>query len=156
MDYKMAWLLNFLPEWAPQLFIMFGIAGIAVSFVLGYIPLINNYKLPIQVVSVIALVVGVWMEGAFSGSQRWKEKVVELETKILINEEAAKIELAEERSKMSNKTIEYRYVDKVRVVRDTKVVVQEKINNVVSIVDAECKVPREAIDILNFAASHRQ
>jgi hypothetical protein len=148
----MTWLLNLLPDWVPHLIVLFGVLGLAASFILSHIPLISNYKLPIQVVSIVVLVAGIWLEGVIGGNQHWKDKVTELEATIIVNEENAKIALAEEKSKSANTTIQYKYVDKVRVIQDVKIVVQEKIKEVATIIDAECRITPEAIDLLNTSA----
>jgi hypothetical protein len=98
------------------------------------------------------LVAGIWLEGVIGGNQHWKDKVTELEATIVVNEENAKIALAEEKSKSANTTIQYKYVDKVRVIQDVKIVVQEKIKEVATIIDAECRITPEAIDLLNTSA----
>jgi len=148
----MAWLLNLLPSWVPHLIVLLGVIGLTVSLILSHIPLINNYKLPIQIASIVVLVVGIWLEGVIGGNQHWKEKVTELEARIIVNEENAKIALAEEKSKSANTVVQYKYVDRVRVVQDVKIVVQEKIKEVATMIDAECKITPEAIDLLNMSA----
>jgi hypothetical protein len=64
----------------------------------------------------------------------------------------AKVKVAEEKSAQANTKIEYKFIDKVKVVHDTQVVIQERIKEVEKIIDAKCEVPREAIDLLNQAA----
>jgi hypothetical protein len=65
----------------------------------------------------------------------------------------AKVKLAEDKSVVVNKEIEYKFIDRVKIVHDTKIVVQEKIREIEKIVDAKCEVAPEAIDILNRAAA---
>jgi len=148
----MTWLLYLIPSWVPHLIVLLGVISLAVSFISSRIPLISNYKLPILVASVVILVIGIWFEGVIGGNMHWKEKVTELEAKIVVNEENAKIALAEERSKSSNAKIQYKYVDKVRVVQDVKIVVQEKIKEVATKIDSECRMTPDAIDLLNTSA----
>ncbi|NBP02873.1 MAG: hypothetical protein EBU90_22705 [Proteobacteria bacterium] len=148
----MSWFLNFIPSWVPHLIVLLGIFGLAVSFVSGRIPLINNYKLPFQVASAVVLIAGIWLEGLIGGNFHWKEKVNELEAKIIVNEENAKIALAEEKARSSNTKIQYKYVDKIKVVKDVKIVVQEKIKEVATKIDSECKLTPEAIDLINTSA----
>lgn len=148
----MTWLINLIPDWVSHLIVLFGVLGLAASFILSHIPLISKYKLPLQAVSVVVLVVGIWLEGAIGGNQHWKDKVTELEAIIVVNEENAKIALAEEKSKSANTSIQYKYVDKVRVIQDVKIVVQEKIKEVATKIDSECRMTPEAIDLLNTSA----
>jgi hypothetical protein len=43
-------------------------------------------------------------------------------------------------------------VDKVRVVKETQVVIQEKIKTVEVKIDSQCKITSDTVDILNDAA----
>ena len=58
----------------------------------------------------------------------------------------------EEQSKQKNVEIQTIYRDKVKVVKEQQIVIQERIKEVEKKIDAECKIAPEAIDILNQAA----
>ena len=75
-------LLNLFPEWIFFLFLVIGALGVIASFVLTIIPFVKIYKLIIQVVSIILLVVGVWFQGAIANDRIWEAKVNELEIKL--------------------------------------------------------------------------
>jgi hypothetical protein len=137
------WILNFLPFWFFHLITLVGILGLLAGFVLGMIPLINKYKLPIQVVSLLLLVAGIYMEGAISNEEKWQALVREME---------AKVALAEEKSKNANSKIEYKFLDKVKLVEKTQVVIQEKLKEVEKVIDAKCEIDPSVISILNEAA----
>jgi len=137
------WILNFLPFWFFHLITLVGMLGLLAGFVLGMIPLINKYKLPIQVLSLLLLVAGIYMEGAISNEEKWQALVKEME---------AKVALAEEKSKNANSKIEYKFLDKVKVVEKTQVVIQEKIKEVEKVIDAKCEIDPSVISILNEAA----
>jgi hypothetical protein len=75
-------LLGLFPDWIFFLFLVLGVLGVLASFILTIIPLVKNYKLIIQVVSIFLLVIGVWFQGAMSNERIWKAKVHELELKL--------------------------------------------------------------------------
>lgn len=137
------WILNFLPFWVFHLITIAGLLGLAASFVAGIIPLLDKYKLPIQAISLFLLVFGIYMEGAISNEEKWQALVKEME---------AKVALAEEKSKNANAKIEYKFLDKVKFVDKTQVVIQEKLKEVEKVIDAKCEVDPSVISILNEAA----
>ena len=75
-------LLNLLPEWIFFSFLILGSLGVIASFVLTIIPFVKIYKLIIQVVSIILLVIGVWFQGAIANEKIWQAKIDELEIKL--------------------------------------------------------------------------
>ena len=137
------WILNFLPFWFFHLITLLGVVGLVAGFVLGMIPLINKYKLLIQIFSLLLLVFGIYMEGAISNEEKWQALVKEME---------AKVALAEEKSKNANSKIEYKFLDKVKLVEKTQVVIQEKLKEVEKVIDAKCEIDPSVISILNEAA----
>lgn len=75
-------LLNLFPEWIFFSFLVIGALGVIASFVLTIIPFFKIYKLIIQVVSIMILVIGVWFQGAIANDRIWEAKVSELELKL--------------------------------------------------------------------------
>ena len=139
------WILNFLPFWFFHLITLLAVVGLLAGFVLGMIPVINKYKLPIQAVSILLLAFGLYMEGAISNEEKWQAMVKEME---------AKVALADEKSKNATGKIEYKFVDKVKVVKDVQVVVQEKIKEVATVIDSKCELTPEAVSLINAAAKN--
>jgi hypothetical protein len=146
------WMLSFLPDamlvWIINIVLLAGIAGTIVSVLfklaIRWIPWIIPYRTLLQVVSIVLLLAGVYFKGGLAIEQEWRAKVRELE---------AKVALSEEQSKTANTKIEKVYIDRVKVVKDTQVVIQEKLKTVEVKIDAQCKVIPEAINILNDAAA---
>ena len=107
------------------------------------------YKTPIQIVSLIFIVIGVYMSGAISNEQAWQARVKELEVKLA----AAEAEGAKETVKIVEKVVTkqqiikergeeiIKYVDKEIVKYDTKF-----------LPGGECEIPKEFIKTLNTAA----
>lgn len=145
------WLLSFLPDallvWIINIVLLAGIVGTTVSVLfklaIRWLPWIIPYRTLLQVVSIVLLLAGVYFKGGLAIEQEWRARVKELE---------AKVALSEQQSKTANVKIEKVYIDRVKVVKDTQIVIQEKIKNVEIKIDAECKVVPEAINILNEAA----
>jgi preprotein translocase subunit SecF len=91
----------------------------------------------------VLLVAGLYFKGGYAVEMQWRERVAELE---------AKVKESEEKAKEVNEKVVVEYRDRVKVVTETKIVIQEKIKEVEKIVDAQCKVAPEAVLIHNDAA----
>jgi hypothetical protein len=145
------WMLSFIPDamlaWVVNTILIAGIISFVASFFFGYVvrwlPAIAPYHLLIQVISIVLLVSGVYFKGGYSVEMEWRKKVAELE---------AKVAVAEQKSKEANTQIQTVYVDRVKVVKEKQIVIQEKLKTVEVKIDANCRVVPEAIDILNEAA----
>jgi hypothetical protein len=140
------WMLSFLPDaflvWIINIVLLAGIVGTTVSILfkvaIRWIPWIIPYRTLLQVVSIVLLLAGVYFKGGLAIEQEWRARVKDLE---------AKVAIAEAQSKDANTKIEKVYVDRVKVVKDTQVVIQEKLKTVEVKIDAQCKVVPEAINI---------
>jgi len=133
----MMWMLAFIPDaflaWIINTILITGIVGFAASFFFGYVvrwlPAIAPYHLLIQVVSIVLLVAGVYFKGGYSVEMAWRERVADLE---------AKVAISEQKSKEVNEKIVTVYQDRVKIVKETQVVVQEKIKTVEVKIDSQC------------------
>lgn len=115
--------------------------------VVRWMPAIAPYHLILQIVSIVMLVAGVYLKGGYGVEMEWREK-------LRIAEERARA--AEEQAKVVNEKIVTVYKDRVKVVTETKVVIQEKLKEVEKVIDAKCEVVPEAVDIHNSAAKNRK
>lgn len=143
------WLMNFLPNWIFHAVLLAGVLGLIASFILKFIPIISTYKLPIQVGSILLIVIGVWFEGAMSNQAAWEERVKEMQAKV---EEAA-VKSAETNTKIITKTVKQlelvrtrgddiiNYVDR-EVVKDKEVI--KFVEN--------CPIPQIIVNTHNAAA----
>jgi apolipoprotein N-acyltransferase len=114
--------------------------------VLGFVlrfKFLENWRLILQVVGVIALGAGLYMKGGYEVEMQWRNRVAEME---------AKVAVAEAKSKETNTVIQERVVTKIKRVKEVQVKNKEIIKQVEHIINAECTVPKEAIEILNAAA----
>lgn len=133
------WLFNILPDFMFHLFVLVGGLIFLASTVLPFVP----NKTPIQIVSVIVLCFGIWGQGIMTSEQVWKEKVLILEKK-LAQKEAEGVK--------TNIVIQKEYVDRIKKVTEVKWKVKTQIVEKEKIIDANCVVPPEVINILNEAA----
>ena len=144
-------MLSFVPDaflgFIIDTILIAGIISFTVSFFFGFIvrwlPAIAPYHLIIQIVSIVLLVSGVYFKGGYSVEMNWRNKVAALE---------AQVAKAEQKSKEVNEKIVTVYKDKVKVVKETQIVVQEKIKTVEVKIDSQCKITADTVDILNQAA----
>jgi hypothetical protein len=144
-------LLNFIPDafllWIVNAILIAGIIGTIVAFFFGffvrYLPWIIPYRMLLQIVALVLLIAGVYFKGGVGVEMTWRARVADME---------AKVAKAEAESKTANENIKTVYVDKVRVVKETQVVIQEKIKTVEVKIDSQCKITSDTVDILNDAA----
>jgi len=143
------WILSILPEAAIHTIFGLGILGTIAGFVLGFIPFVKTYKLAIQIIGILLLVFGVYLEGGLADYKEWELRVKEIE---------AKVAQAEAKSANTNVEIQEKIVTKTKVIR-------EKGRDIIQYIDKEvikkeevikyienCPVPKEFIDLHNQAA----
>jgi hypothetical protein len=141
-------IIEYLPEWVIHLIFGAGVLGVIAGFALGIIPFIKPYKLAIQVISLLVLSLGVYLEGGLEDARIWKMKILELEVKIKESE---------------NKSAEVNTVIQDRVITKTRVV-KEKAAEVVKYIDRDvvkkeevvkfierCSLPQDVVDAHNRA-----
>jgi hypothetical protein len=144
------WLLHLLPTslilWIVNIAMIAGAIGILASFFIKFIPFINIYRTPIQIVSIIVFCTGIYWYGGYTTEMMWRDQVAQMEEKVAESEA---------KSKKVNRVIQKVYVDRVKVVKQDVVVVQEKIREISNTIDKDCKITPEAIDLLNQAARRK-
>ncbi len=148
----MFWLLAWIPDgvllYVVHTILIIGAISSFLSFfllhrIVRWFPALAPYHLLLQIVSAVLLVAGIYLKGGYDTEAEWRQRVAELE---------AKVKESEEKSKEVNEKIVVKYKDRVKVIKDTQIVVQEKIKEVEKLVDAKCEVAPEAVNILNEAA----
>lgn len=142
------WILSFLPDSFLLLIInLVLIAGAVLAvlgfFLAGWIPGLRNYKTLAQILGVILLAAGLYWKGGYGVEMEWRSRAAELQ---------AKIDAAEAKSKEVNTVIQEKVVTKVKHIKDTQVKIQQQIVEREKIINSECTVPPEAIELLNKAA----
>jgi hypothetical protein len=139
------WIINWLPEFIVHLIFLAGVVGTIAGFVLGFIPLISKYKLPIQIISLILLSLGVYLEGGLAEKAKWELRVKEME---------AKVAQAETKSAIVNTEIVEKVITQKQIVKVKGDKVIEYIDREVKVFDNTCTVPEIAIKAHNMAAKN--
>ena len=149
------WMLSFVPDslliWIVNTILVIGAVGSFLSFfvlhkILNKIPALAPYYLLIQVVSAVLLVAGIYFKGGYDVEASWRDKIR------VAQEKAA---LAEAQAKETNVKLDAEIKKKQRVVKENTIVYRDRIREVEKIIDKECKVAPEAIDIHNAAAKNK-
>ena len=143
------WIISILPEWAFHLILTAGIIGTVAGFALGMIPAIRQYKIPIQVISLLVLSLGLYLEGGLADYKEWEARVKEMEAKVAVAEEKANTKNVEVQEKIvtQTKVIKEKGKDIIKYI-DKEVIKTEEVIKYVE----NCPVPKSIIDIHNDAA----
>jgi uncharacterized membrane protein YeaQ/YmgE (transglycosylase-associated protein family) len=148
-------MLSFVPDslliWIVNTILIIGAVGSFLSFfvlhkLLNKIPALAPYYLLIQVVSAVLLVAGIYFKGGYDVEASWRDKIR------VAQEKAA---LAEQQAKEANVKLDAEIKKKQQVVKENTIVYRDRIREVEKIIDKECKVAPEAIDIHNAAAKNK-
>lgn len=150
------WILHLLPEamilWVCNILLAAGIALTVAAFFIKSIPILNQYRLPAQILGIALLVIGVYWRGGYAVEQDWRERVAEVE---------AKLAAAETRSAEVNTEIVTRVVTQTKIVRERgddiiKYVDREVVKNqeVIRFVE-NCPIPEIIINTHNAAALNK-
>lgn len=145
--WQLSFMFGLIPDslfvWITYALFGLGFALYVASKLVSIIPFISQYKTLAEVVGIVLLVVGAYFYGGWGTEQAWRAKVAELEERVKISEQ---------QSKEANSKIQTKIVEKVKEIK----VFQDRIKEVIiekeKIIDAQCKVPQEALDILNESA----
>ena len=104
------WIISFLPDWVLHAITIAGVLGTIVGFVLGMIPAVKTYIIPIRVISLLLLSFGLYLEGGLADYKVWEAKVKEVEAKLA----QAELQSAKENTKIVTKVITKTQVVKTR------------------------------------------
>ena len=139
------WIINWLPEFVVHLIFLAGVIGTIAGFVLGFIPFVSKYKLPIQIISLLLLSLGVYLEGGLAEKAKWEIRVKEME---------AKVAEAQAKAAETNIQIVEKVVTEKEFIRLKGQKVIEYIDREVKVFDANCTVPEVAIKAHDMSASN--
>ena len=139
------WIINWLPEFVVHLIFLAGVVGTIAGFVLGFIPFVSKYKLPIQIISLLLLSLGVYLEGGLAEKAKWELRVKEMEAQVAKAEaEAAKV----------NTVIVEKVVKEKEFIKVKGQKVIEYIDREVKVFDENCTVPDVAIKAHDMSAGN--
>ena len=133
-----------MPAWLTIAFIVVGVLGLLASLFIKKIPFINQYNLPIILVSVVLLVSGVYLQGALAYKESTDLAVAKLEKKLAE---------AEAKSAQTNTEIVEKLVKDTEVIRLKGKTITEYVDREIVKYDNKCELPKEVIDAHNAAAT---
>jgi hypothetical protein len=139
----MIWLLSFLPNFVFHLIVIAGLLGLIASQFFRFIPFVSTYSLPIKVISIIALVIGVWFEGGISNNDAWLAKVKEMEVKVAA---------AEAKSSEANVKIITKVVEREKIIKEKTNANSQAITKYVT---DECRLSNVAV-VLHDSSSRNE
>ena len=142
------------------------LAGVLLTlagFVLGFIPFFGRYKIALQIVGLLTLVFGAYLEGGLADNKLWEAKVKEVEAQVAQAEAEAAKKNTELQAKLSEKkevikekgdTI-IKYVDRYKdreVLKEIPGPERVKVEEVIKFVE-NCPIPTEILELHNKAAT---
>jgi hypothetical protein len=139
------WIINWLPEFVVHLIFLAGVVGTIAGFVLGFIPFVSKYKLPIQIISLLLLSLGVYLEGGLAEKTKWELRVKEME---------AKVAAAQAESQKTNVQIVEKIVTEKEYIKVKGARVVEYIDREVKVFDSNCTIPEVAIKAHDMSAGN--
>jgi hypothetical protein len=150
------WILHLLPDafinWIVNIILIAGAVTTVAGFFVKFIPFVNTYRIPVQIAGIVLLTTGVYFQGGYSTEMAWRERVREVEAKLV---------LAEKQSAEVNTEIVTRVVTQTKIVRERgndiiKYVDREVVKNqeVIKFVE-NCPIPDVIVNTHNAAALNR-
>lgn len=138
------WLLKFLPNWIFYGILLAGLAGLASTYLMKFIPFIFIYRQSIQLVSVGAIIIGTFMSGAIYDNDAWDARVKEMQIKV---------EIAEKQAQTANEMIDAKVEEETAKIKEKQVVIKEYIRKEIVKYDSTCVIPEDFVSVLNKAAT---
>lgn len=147
------WILHFLPDalilWICNIVLLAGIALTVTAFFIQRIPIINQYRMPAQVLGIALLVMGVYWRGGYSIEMEWRERVAAVEARVA----AAKAQSKEENVKIVTKVVTKTQIIRTRGETITKYIDREIVKYDTKFAPGgQCEIPQEFIKVINDAA----
>jgi hypothetical protein len=156
------WIFTVMSETIIHLILAAGVVGLIAGFVLGVIPIIGRYKLPIQIISILLFAFGVYLEGGLANEKEWQLRVKEIEAKAAKAEAEAAKKNVELQAALADKgkvirekgdTI-IKYVDRWRdrdIIKEIPGPERVRVEEVIRYIE-NCPIPPELVNIHNEAA----
>jgi hypothetical protein len=144
--WQIQWLLQLIPDsifvWITYLLFGVGLILYVASKLVSWIPLISQYRLPAELVGVVALVIAAYFYGGVS----YREQIAEMKQRVKI---------AEEKSQQVNTVIETKIIEKVKVVKENVYITREIVRDTAGRqLDAQCSLPRSTVSLHDSASGN--
>ena len=144
--WQIQWLLQLIPDsifvWITYLLFAAGVVLYVASKLVSWIPLMGQYRLPAELVGVVALVIAAYFYGGIS----YREQIAEMKQRIKV---------AEEKSQQINTVIETKIIEKVKVVKQNVYITREIVRDTAGRqLDAQCSLPRSTVSLHDSASGN--
>ena len=113
------------------------------GFFIKSIPLLNQYRVPAQILGIALLTLGVYFRGGLAVETEWRERVAAVE---------AKLAQAEKVSAEANTQIESKSQKKTTEIRQRTTYIRQYVDREVVRYDVGCTIPESFIRAHNMAA----
>ena len=133
------WIPDSLFAWLVGMVLLAGVLAYVASKLVAWLPFVGRYKIALELGGIAAMIVGAY----FYCDVGYRATVAEFKQKVA---------LAEQQSKEANVALDAKTKEKVQVIKEKQIVIQEKIRDVSVKVDSQCKITTEVIEVLNDAA----
>lgn len=145
--WQIQWLLQLVPDsifvWITYLLFAAGLVLYVASKLVSWIPLMGQYRLPAELVGVVALVIAAYFYGGIS----YREQIAEMKQRV---------KLAEERSQQVNTVIETKIIEKVKVVKQNVYITREIVRDTAGRqLDAQCSLPQSTVSLHDSASGNQ-
>jgi hypothetical protein len=142
--WQIQWLLQLIPDsifvWITYLLFGAGVILYVASKLVSWIPLMGQYRLPAELVGIVALVIAAYFYGGIS----YREQIAEMKQRVKI---------AEEKSQQVNTVIETKIIEKVKVVKQNVYITREIVRDTAGRqLDAQCSLPRSTVSLHDSAS----
>ena len=142
--WQIQWLLQLIPDgifvWLTYLLFGAGVLLYVASKLVSWIPLMGQYRLPAELVGVVAVVIAAYFYGGIS----YREQIAEMKQRVKI---------AEEKSQQVNTVIETKIIEKVKVVKQNVYITREIVKEAAGQqLDAQCSLPRSTVSLHDSAS----
>ena len=138
------WILSVVPAFLISLVLVIGLVGFFVATFVGKIPFVSQYRLPIQVISLLLIVTGVFLQGGLEYKKSMAVEVADLKRRLAE---------AEAISQKTNVEIVEKIVKDTEVIRTKGKTVIEYVDREVIKYNDKCELPDEVINAHNMAVS---
>ena len=147
--WQFSWLFSLIPDsWLELItysMVAVGVILYIASKLVGWLPFIKTYKLPIELVGVILYGVGAFYAGGYGVERMWRERVAVMEQQV--KEAGAK-------SAQVVVKIETKVVTKIKRVVEVREVIKREIEIQKEVINAGCEINDAAIQMYNRAVTN--
>lgn len=135
----MFWFFKIFPEWLWPALLILGI----IAFLLSYVPQLKTYKVLLNIIGLVVVASGIFINGMLYADNTWKQEAARLQAKVVE---------AEAKSQVVNEVIKERVVRKLEVVKVRGEDITRYVDREITKYDNTCVIPSEFVTAHNRAA----